>query len=231
MTLLAVHLCASGSRKDCKTWKEATTEWTTNCMYTCDITLRQRRRGEHDPEVETRCFCEFKRLRRKVGDIICRSNLSSRNFFSQFSIVDLSIPGCNAMRKIGSLQETQSDFMEILISQFAKSQAEIRSLMVLQRTDADGSRSVGISVMARFQTLPTVIGCLEVMESVSKMIPGFGGIVEGACATLRKILSSAEVRVLYSFPCLLLSFSERRRMPFAVYSPVRTRGTDHMCHL
>ncbi len=41
----------------------------------------------------------------------------------------------------------------------------------------------------------SVIGCLEVMASVSKVIPKCGGI--------------AEVRLSWSFPCLLLFFSEQ----------------------
>ncbi|KAF9031501.1 hypothetical protein BDZ89DRAFT_620394 [Hymenopellis radicata] len=78
--------------------------------------------------------------------------------------------------------------------------------MVLQRIEADGSSTVGIvSVTARLETLPTVIGCLEVMESVSKVIPGFGGIVEGACGTLRKILSSAESANACRSECIALA--------------------------
>ncbi len=52
--------------------------------------------------------------------------------------------------------------------------------------------------------LANTLVCLDVAESVSKMIPGFGSIAEGLCGVLRKILVAAEVNT-YIWSSLILS--------------------------
>lgn len=44
-------------------------------------------------------------------------------------------------------------------------------------------------------TVDSVISCLDVAESIAKMLPVVGSLVEGACGTVRKILVAAQVRV------------------------------------
>ncbi|KAF9031484.1 hypothetical protein BDZ89DRAFT_620090 [Hymenopellis radicata] len=162
--------------------EDAMADVSTNCIYWTDIN------GVDAPQ--SRCGCRFNKDGSNSG-VLC--------------IAIASDPPIMHTRKIESIHRTQADFMKILITHFAKAQAEIQSLQVVHQTNADGSQTIGVSVTFGLETLPTVIGCLEVIESVSKMIPGFGGIAEGVCATLRKILCSAESAKICRSECTALA--------------------------
>jgi hypothetical protein len=44
-------------------------------------------------------------------------------------------------------------------------------------------------------TVDSIISCLDVAESIAKMLPVVGSLVEGACGTVRKIIAAAQVWV------------------------------------
>ena len=46
-------------------------------------------------------------------------------------------------------------------------------------------------------TVDSVLSCLDVAESIAKMLPVVGSLVEGACGTVRKIIAAAQVRVYH----------------------------------
>ncbi len=52
---------------------------------------------------------------------------------------------------------------------------------------ADSSSVVGQTNMANIMT------CLDIAESVAKLVPLVGNVLEGACGVLRKIVQAAEV--------------------------------------
>ena len=44
-------------------------------------------------------------------------------------------------------------------------------------------------------TVDSVVSCLDIAESIAKMLPVVGDFVEGACGTIKNIIEAAEVRV------------------------------------
>ena len=48
-------------------------------------------------------------------------------------------------------------------------------------------------------TVDSVLSCLDIAESIAKMLPVVGNLVEGACGTVRKIIAAAKVCVLFNF--------------------------------
>ncbi|KAF9022017.1 hypothetical protein BDZ89DRAFT_223808 [Hymenopellis radicata] len=84
------------------------------------------------------------------------------------------------------VSDVLSGLIPLLLPRFRQSNDRIRSLASLSGCSQDPQPS---------STLPDfsdILLCLDIAESVSKMVPGFGSLAEGACGIIRKIIAAVE---------------------------------------
>ncbi|KAF9020036.1 hypothetical protein BDZ89DRAFT_1138903 [Hymenopellis radicata] len=81
-----------------------------------------------------------------------------------------------------------ADVMQITLPYFLEMTARVEVLSKLHRV---GSSSDSTSTFGP-TTIANLITCLDVAESVAKLVPVFGDVLEGTCGILRKIVQAAE---------------------------------------
>ncbi|KAF9009317.1 hypothetical protein BDZ89DRAFT_1078521 [Hymenopellis radicata] len=69
--------------------------------------------------------------------------------------------------------------------------ARVEALSKLHRVDCSSGSSDSTSTFGP-TTISNLIACLDVAESVAKLVPVLGDVLEGTCGILRKIVQAAE---------------------------------------
>ncbi len=106
-----------------------------------------------------------------------------------------------------------AEVMRITLPYFREMKARLDTLSINVGYSSDSASILGPSNLAN------LITCLDIAESVAKMVPVFGDVLEGVCGILRKTVEAAEVNTLpYCTHCcridVLLEGSRcARRMP------------------
>ncbi len=78
--------------------------------------------------------------------------------------------------------------MRILLPKFNEMHVRIQTLTEAYRVD-----NVPELALDGADTLSNVILCLDVSESLAKLVPRFGALAECICGTVRKIISMTQV--------------------------------------
>ncbi|KAF9035713.1 hypothetical protein BDZ89DRAFT_1062000 [Hymenopellis radicata] len=82
--------------------------------------------------------------------------------------------------------------MRISLPYFREMNARIDALSKLRNVGYSSSSSDSPSIFGP-TNMVNLIACLDIAESVAKLVPVFGDVLEGACGILRKTLNAAEV--------------------------------------
>ncbi len=78
--------------------------------------------------------------------------------------------------------------MRILLPKFNEMHVRIQTLTTAYHID-----NVPELALDGADTLSNVILCLDVAESLAKLVPGFGALAEDICGTVRKMISMTQV--------------------------------------
>ncbi|KAF9020162.1 hypothetical protein BDZ89DRAFT_278789 [Hymenopellis radicata] len=84
-----------------------------------------------------------------------------------------------------------ADVMRITLPYFREMNARIDALSRLRNVGYSSSSSDSASVFGP-TNMANLVTCLDIAESVAKLVPVFGDVLEGACAILRKTVQAAE---------------------------------------
>ncbi|KAF9032487.1 hypothetical protein BDZ89DRAFT_1063391 [Hymenopellis radicata] len=82
--------------------------------------------------------------------------------------------------------------MRIALPCFREMNARIDALSKLRNVGYSSGSSDSASIF-RPANMANLATCLDIAESVAKLVPVFGAVLEGACGILRKTISAAEV--------------------------------------
>ncbi|KAF9014445.1 hypothetical protein BDZ89DRAFT_1076625 [Hymenopellis radicata] len=85
-----------------------------------------------------------------------------------------------------------AEVMRIALPHFREMNARIDALSKLRNVDYSSGSSDSASIFGP-TNMANLITCLDIAESVAKLVPVFGDVLEGACGILRKTISAAEV--------------------------------------
>ncbi|KAF9001814.1 hypothetical protein BDZ89DRAFT_1081544 [Hymenopellis radicata] len=84
-----------------------------------------------------------------------------------------------------------ADVMQISLPYFREMTARVEALSKLHRVGGSSGSSDSTSTFGP-TTITNLITCLDVAESVAKLVPVLGDVLEGTCGILRKIVQAAE---------------------------------------
>ncbi|KAF9016084.1 hypothetical protein BDZ89DRAFT_416442 [Hymenopellis radicata] len=84
-----------------------------------------------------------------------------------------------------------AEVMRIALPHFQEMNARIDALSKLRNVDYSSGSSDSTSIFGP-TNMANLVTCLDIAESVAKLVPVFGAVLEGACGILRKTVQAAE---------------------------------------
>ncbi len=98
--------------------------------------------------------------------------------------------------------------MRIILPRFREMNARVEALSKLRNVDyycdpCNSSSIFGPTITAN------IIACLDMAESIAKLVPVLGDLFEGACGVLRKIIKAAQASNLSMYRCTTDLFRDR----------------------
>ncbi|KAF9005706.1 hypothetical protein BDZ89DRAFT_584055 [Hymenopellis radicata] len=84
-----------------------------------------------------------------------------------------------------------AEVMRIALPYFREMNARVEALSKLHNVGYSSVSSDSASIFGP-TNMVNLITCLDIAESVAKLVPVFGDVLEGACGVLRKIVKAAE---------------------------------------